>query len=342
MTTRQAVARLALSHVLGAACVVALAVPARAQLAGGDTLRTFVGHTEVLRGTYLGAGDGALYVKRLGMPDTVRLVPGDASRIERYLGRTRGGSRIVWRSIGAGILVGIAGGAVSDAQGPARDASGLAGTLALGALLGGLTGLAVGEVASGVKVERWEPVDPWVTGPRVVAVAPALPVTHPDTLAPFVPAPARAGLRDPMVVGAQDTVRLFSGKVELIRGTLVAVDSAGFVVLGEDAIVPVRHSRTYVDHALVRRGEVKRGAAAVAKGALVGAGAGALWIGATSGSNNSGDLGKGLEVFFSVLGVTLTTLAGAGVGAIASQTYAAQWLPFDPATLRVLAPDRSP
>jgi hypothetical protein len=304
--------------------------PAGAQLAAGDTLRLLTPTTEAVRGTYVGADARSIYLRPLATTDTVRVGRGDYMRVERFMGRERLGARAVKMGIGTGVVLGLAGGVVSTSMHPGKgDAGGIAGNLAAGALLGGIAGLAVGELVSGRKVERWRTVEPWRdAGPRVVASTP----TAADS-ARFQPALVRVTTpRVASIAGLRDTVRLFAGGSELVRGVLVDTAASELVVAPFDATEVVRIPVARIDHALVRRGDRKRGGSAVMAGTLIGLGVGATLVTLTAVAPGNDPEGEGLAIVLSVAAAGATTVLGMLAGAIASQTYVDVWLPFDPAT----------
>jgi hypothetical protein len=138
----------------------------------------------------------------------------------------------------------------------------------------------------------------------------------------------RAGDR----VSAGDTVRLFSGSREVIRGILVRADTLSFEMLVPSHPDTISFPRASVSRAQVQRGDRQRGVSAVGTGALVGFGIGAMLAALALTEPDHSD---GLAPAFAAAAVTTTTVIGTAIGALVALTSTEQWLTFDPATLRI-------
>jgi hypothetical protein len=258
----------------------------------------------------------------------VRVPHADYSEADILLGHRRATGRVLARGAVRGGALGAAiglGGVLADPtnHGLERKVQGLV----LGAAAGAVVGAGVGAMAPGVQEQLWREIDV-----RLLAGAP-VGVTGDET-APRMAIATPTSTRTPGMVAAGDTVRLFVTRSESVHGILVRADSAWFFVNPLGAPDTVRLARQSIGRADVRRGERRRGANALMTGTLVGAAVGAGFVAAGIMANRPGDDGLGVIIGLFFGGVSVA--AGTAVGGVVALTHTEQWIPFDPASLRML------
>ncbi|MDB4885711.1 MAG: hypothetical protein JWN79_1149 [Gemmatimonadetes bacterium] len=324
----------ALPVLLAVALATAAPHPSGAQLYQGDTVRLTIGSLEIARGAFVRADSAAVYLRARGEPSASRTPYTDYTRADLLLGHRHAAGRAVARGAVVGVGIGAALGLASTVLHPGHGglASGVQ-SLVAGAAAGAALGSGVGGAASGVTEEVWRTVDV-----RQIASAPVVAtvggVTPPgnDTV-PRVATPRPA--RTPGRVAVGDTVRLFITPSEEVRGILVRIDSAEFLVNPMNASDTVRYARESISRAEVRRGDRRRGVNALATGTAVGAAIGAGFVTLGIAANKKGDEGLGVIIglFFGAVSVATGTV----VGGVVALTYTDLWIPFDPATMNYRA-----
>jgi len=130
---------------------------------------------------------------------------------------------------------------------------------------------------------------------------------------------------------ASETVRLFEGRTELVRGVLLWRDSTGLVVVDRKTRDTVHIPLFQITRAEVQRGTHLRGVGAVGKGASVGAVVGGIVLGMEIAS--PGDDEKAIGLAVGGLFAVVATGIGAAIGAVVSFTPTETWMTFDPAAV---------
>ena len=128
-----------------------------------------------------------------------------------------------------------------------------------------------------------------------------------------------------------ETVRLFEGSNELVRGVLLRRDSTSLVVVDRRTRDTVRIPLFQITRAEVQRGSHRRGGSAVGNGAAVGAVVGGIVLGLMLAS--PGDEDKAIGVAIGGVFAVVATGIGAAIGAVASFTPTETWVTFDPAAV---------
>lgn len=147
-------------------------------------------------------------------------------------------------------------------------------------------------------------------------------------------APVAAQVSNPIVTPflGSESVRLFEGNTELVRGVLLWRDSTGLVVVDRKTRDTVHIPLFQITRAEVQRGSHRRGGSAVGNGAAVGAVVGGIVLGLMIASPGDGEdraIGLAVGGLFAVA----ATGIGTAIGAVVSFTPTDTWVPFDPAAV---------
>lgn len=155
-------------------------------------------------------------------------------------------------------------------------------------------------------------------------------VAPPVTIVDTTPA---SSVAHPDLVAVGDTIRIFQNGIVVAHGVIGEITSINFLV--QDAYgASSRYTRTAIGRAEVQRGERRRGARSMLKGAGIGAGIGAGLI--TLAVITAEPRDEGIGIIVSIMAAGASTVIGTIAGGVTALTWTENWQPFDPITLRVL------